>query len=83
MAAWETYLTEHKKNFLNELLEFLRIPSISALPAHAADVQRAAQWVETRMRAARIESVRIIPTGGHPVLYGESLHAPGKPTVLI
>ena len=83
MADWETYLTEHKEHFLNELLEFLRIPSISALPAHAADVQRAAQWVETRMRAAGIESVRIMPTGGHPVVYGEWLHAPGKPTVLI
>jgi acetylornithine deacetylase/succinyl-diaminopimelate desuccinylase-like protein len=83
MADWGTYLTEQKESFLNELLEFLRIPSISALPAHAADVQRAAQWVETRMRAARIESVRIIPTGGHPVVYGEWLHARGKPTVLI
>ena len=83
MADWETYLTEHKESFLNELLEFLRIPSISALPAHVDDVKRAAQWVETRMRGAGIESVRIIPTGGHPVVYGEWLHAPGKPTVLI
>jgi acetylornithine deacetylase/succinyl-diaminopimelate desuccinylase-like protein len=83
MADWQSYLTEHKESFLNELLEFLRIPSISALPAHAGDVQGAAQWVETRMRAAGIESVRIMPTGGHPVVYGDWLHAPGKPTVLI
>jgi acetylornithine deacetylase/succinyl-diaminopimelate desuccinylase-like protein len=83
MADWKTYLAEHKESFLNELLEFLRIPSISALPAHAADVERAAQWVETRMRAAGIESVQVIPTGGHPVVYGEWLHAQGKPTVLI
>ncbi len=83
MANWETYLEKHKEGFLNELLEFLRIPSISALPAHAGDVQRAAQWVETRMKTAGIESVRIMPTGGHPVVYGEWLHAAGKPTVLI
>jgi acetylornithine deacetylase/succinyl-diaminopimelate desuccinylase-like protein len=83
MTAWETYLGEHRESFLNELLEFLRIPSISALPSHAGDVQNAAQWVQTRMKAAGIESVRIMPTGGHPVVYGEWLHAPGKPTVLI
>ncbi len=83
MAAWETYLVQQKERFLNELMEFLRIPSISALPAHGADVQRAAQWLEARMEAAGMESVRIMPTGGHPVLYGEWLHAPGKPTLLI
>ena len=83
MAPWETYLLDHKERFLNELLEFLRIPSISALPAHAGDVQQAARWVEERMRAAGIESVCIMPTGGHPVVYGDWLHAPGKPTILI
>lgn len=83
MAAWETYLHKNKERFIQELLEFLRIPSISALPAHAAEVQRAAQWVEKRMKDAGVESVRILPTGGHPVVYGEWLHAPGKPTVLI
>ena len=83
MAAWETYLIQQSERFLNELLEFLRIPSISALAAHMADVQRAAQWLEARMKAAGIESVRIMPTGGHPVVYGEWLHAPGKPTLLI
>jgi len=80
---WETYLFLHREKFLDELMDFLRIPSISALPAHATDVQRAAQWVENRMKAAGIESVRVIPTGGHPVVYGEWLHAPGKPTVLV
>ena len=83
MAAWETYLVQHKEQFLEELMEFLRIPSISALPAHKAGVQRAAQWLEARMKAAGIESVRIMPTSGHPVVHGEWLHAPGKPTLLI
>ena len=83
MTAWETYLRDQQPRFLDEYLEFLRIPSISALPDHAADVQRAAEWVAQRMIAARLEKVQIMPTGGHPIVYGEWLHAPGKPTILI
>ena len=83
MTSWGKYLAQNKERFLKEMMELLRIPSVSALPAHMDDVQRAAQWVEGRMRAAGIESVRIMPTGGHPVVYGDWLHAPGKPTVLI
>jgi acetylornithine deacetylase/succinyl-diaminopimelate desuccinylase-like protein len=83
MPSWDSYLQERQGRYIDELMEFLRIPSISALPGHTADVQRAAQWVEARMRSARVESVRILPTGGHPVVYGDWLHAPGKPTVLI
>ncbi len=83
MVTWETYLVQQKERFLDELMEFLRIPSISALPVHRADVQRAAHWLEAKMKAAGIESVRLMPTGGHPVVYGEWLHAPGKPTLLI
>ena len=81
--AWEAYLDENKLRHQNELFEFLRIPSISSLPSHAPDVERAAQWVKDRMTAAGIESVRILPTGGHPVVYGEWLHAEDKPTILI
>ncbi len=83
MAAWENYLVQQKGRILEEFMEFLHIPSISALPAHRADVQRAAQWLEARMKAAGIESVRIMPTGGHPLVYGECLQVPGKPTLLI
>lgn len=83
MSNWQNYLQQNKERFLEELLDFLRIPSISALPEHAPDVQRAAGWVAQRMKAAGIEHVEILPTGGHPVVYGDWLHAPGKPTVLI
>jgi len=79
----ETYLIQQKERLLNELMYFLHIPSISALSAHVQDVQRAADWVGARMKAAGIESVQILPTGGHPVVYGEWLRAPGKPTLLI
>ncbi|GHP01112.1 peptidase M20 [Reticulibacter mediterranei] len=81
--TWETYLVEHQSQHQNELLQFLSIPSISSLPAHAADVQRAAQWVAGRLTAAGLEGVRILETGGHPVVYGEWLHAAEKPTILI
>ena len=83
MMAWETYLNENEEKFIDELMEFLRIPSISSFHDHMAHVQQAAEWVENRMKTAGIESVRIIPTGGHPVVYGEWLHAQDKPTVLI
>jgi acetylornithine deacetylase/succinyl-diaminopimelate desuccinylase-like protein len=83
MVAWETYLNERKDQFVSELLEFLRIPSISSLPDNKPHVQSAAEWVEARMNRSGIESVQIMPTGGHPVVYGDWLHAPGKPTVLV
>jgi acetylornithine deacetylase/succinyl-diaminopimelate desuccinylase-like protein len=82
-SAAETYLDTHRARFLDEYLDFLRIPSISALPEHAGDVQRAAEWVAARMTAAGLEGVRILPTGGHPVVYGEWLHAAGRPTILL
>jgi acetylornithine deacetylase/succinyl-diaminopimelate desuccinylase-like protein len=83
MATWESYLSDHKDQFIGELLEFLQIPSISSLPDHTSHVLQAAEWVEARMKTAEIESVRILPTGGHPVVYGDWLHADGKPTILI
>jgi acetylornithine deacetylase/succinyl-diaminopimelate desuccinylase-like protein len=81
--SWETYLKEQQPRYLEELLQFLRIPSISSLPAHAADVQQAAQWVADRLTVAGLENVQILPTAGHPAVYADWLHAPGKPTVLI
>ena len=83
MIPWEIYVTEHKDQFVRELLELLRIPSISSLPDHKPHTQSAAEWIEARMNAAGIESVQIMPTGGHPVVYGDWLRVPGKPTVLI
>jgi acetylornithine deacetylase/succinyl-diaminopimelate desuccinylase-like protein len=81
--SWATYLDEQQPHFVEELLDFLRIPSISALSEHAPDVQRAAEWVARRLEQAGMEGVRILPTEGHPVVYAEWLHAAGKPTVLI
>lgn len=83
MPTWESYLAERQASYQDELLDFLRIPSVSSLPNHAEDVRRAGEWVRRRLEAAGVEGVRILETGGHPVVYGEWLHAPGKPTILI
>ncbi|MCL6515260.1 MAG: dipeptidase [Alicyclobacillus sp.] len=81
--AWETYLEQHQGRFVEELLELLRIPSVSTDSVHAGDVRRAAVWVADRLRQAGIEHVEVLETGGHPVVYGDWLHAEGAPTVLI
>ena len=81
--TWETYLRQHQSQHQDDLLHFLRIPSISSLPEHAAAVQDAAQWVANRLNAADLEHVQVLPTGGHSVVYGDWLHAADKPTVLI
>ena len=83
MAAYQSYLETHQDRFLTELLEFLRIPSISALPERAGDVTRAGEWVAQRLTAAGVENVTVMPTEGHPVVYGDWLHAPGRPTIMI
>lgn len=83
MSNWKDYLAQNQERFDSELLDFLRIPSISALPEHAKDVQQAAEWVADRLRKAGVENVEILPTGGHPVVYGDWLHAEDKPTILI
>src|SRR6202451_449797 len=71
-----------REDHLNELKEFLRIPSVSTKSEHKADIERAAHWVAEKLRAAGLENVEITPTKMHPLVYGESLHAPGKPTIL-
>ncbi len=80
---WQTYLDTHELQYQDELLEFLRIPSISSLPEHAEDVRRAGDWVVDRLRRAGMENIEVMETGGHPVVYADWLHAPGKPTVMI
>lgn len=80
--ATRAYVDENESRLLEELFEFLRIPSISTLPEHKRDVLRAAEFVAGKLGAAGLENVEIIPTGGHPLVYADWLHAPGNPTVL-
>ena len=77
----DDYIESNRDRFLDELKAFLAIPSVSTLPQHRRDIERACEFVAERLRAAGIENVERIPTEGHPLVYGEWLGAPGKPTV--
>ncbi len=78
------YARQNDGRFLDELREVLRIPSISTDPVHAADMQRGAEWMASQLRSIGMSGVQIMPTGGHPAVYGEWLKAGGKAkTVLI
>jgi acetylornithine deacetylase/succinyl-diaminopimelate desuccinylase-like protein len=78
------YSRDHAGRFRQELHEFLRIPSISADPAHAGDVRQAAEWLAENMREAGVQHVAVMDTAGYPVVYGDWLEAgPDKPTVLV
>lgn len=77
------YLAANHERTLAELIEFASIPSVSTDPAHADDVAAAARWVAQALSSAGPLSVRTIATTGNPVVYGEWLGAPGKPTVLV
>jgi acetylornithine deacetylase/succinyl-diaminopimelate desuccinylase-like protein len=79
----ESYLDTHKDRFLEELLEYLRIPSVSTDPAHEGDVKRCAEWVKKHLLGIGLSKVEIHETPGHPIVYAEHCHQPGKPTVLL
>jgi len=79
----DAYLEPRREERLERLKAFLRIPSMSALPQHASDVRRAAEWLADEMRTAGIENVEVSDTGGHPMVYGDWLHADAAPTVVV
>lgn len=82
--TWEAYLDREQPRFVAELLDFVRIPSVSAKPENIPDVVRAGEWVAARLTAAGAERAEVLPTAGHPVVCAEWLHAgPDKPTILI
>jgi acetylornithine deacetylase/succinyl-diaminopimelate desuccinylase-like protein len=76
------YIDSRRAENLGELKDFLRIPSVSTKSEHKPDIERAARWVADRLRDAGFPQPEIIPTKMHPLVYAESLQAPGKPTVL-
>ncbi|HET7169100.1 MAG TPA: dipeptidase [Candidatus Limnocylindrales bacterium] len=79
----ERYLEATRAERIESFKAFLRIPSISALPEHAGDVRRAAEWLADTLRSAGLEHVEVAETGGHPVVQADWLHAVGAPTVLV
>jgi acetylornithine deacetylase/succinyl-diaminopimelate desuccinylase-like protein len=76
------FINVNRDRYLDELKAFLAIPSISALPQHAGDVRRCADWCADEMRRIGLQNVTLIDTSGNPVVYGDWLGAPGAPTIL-
>jgi acetylornithine deacetylase/succinyl-diaminopimelate desuccinylase-like protein len=77
------YARHHRNRFIDELSAFVRIPSVSAQPAHGGDVRACGSWLAGKLRDAGLERVEVVPTHGHPSVLGEWRHAPGRPTILI
>lgn len=77
------FAADHEKKFEAELFDFLRIPSISAQPAHAADVKRSAQWLAKHMVEAGLAAEVVERAGKHPLVYAEGPKVPGAPTLLV
>src|SRR5215472_16636668 len=76
------FARQNQQRFLSELKDLLRIPSVSTAPEHKSDVQHAAEYVGNELRRIGMENVEVIQGQGHPLIYADSLHAPGKPTAL-
>ena len=83
MQKLDDYFKRNRQNQLEELKNFLRIPSVSSLSAHQKDIHRGAEWLKKALENAGMENARIDETPGHPVVYADWLHAEGKPTVLV
>ena len=81
--AWKEYQQKNKDRFLNELLELLRIPSVSARSEHKPDMLKCAEAVKKRLLDAGADKAEVFQTAGHPVVYGEKIIDPKKPTVLV
>jgi len=83
MSAWKDYQEKNKDRFLDELLELLRIPSVSARSEHKDDMKKCAEAVRQSLLDAGADKAEIYSTEGHPVVYGEKITDPAKPTVLV
>ena len=83
MEALKPYLDNNKERFLNELLDLLRIPSVSADEKFADDVERAAEFVKMQLLKAGVDKAELCPTKGFPIVYAEKIIDPKLPTVLV
>jgi len=83
MEGTQAYISEHKERFLTELMELLKIPSISADSAFAQDVRKTAELVAARLKGAGAENVEICETAGHPIVYADKFIDTSLPTILV
>ncbi|CAG7646469.1 dipeptidase [Paenibacillus allorhizosphaerae] len=79
----KSYLEKERARHLDEVMAFVRIPSVSSSTEHKVHMKEAAEWLADSLRRAGLEHVEVMQTNGHPVVYGDWLHAPGKPTALV
>lgn len=77
------YINSNRQRYIDELVDIVKIPSISCSSEHKQDVERCAEYLKHKMLAAGLTRAEVMPTPGHPAVYGEWLEAPGKPTVLV
>src|SRR4249920_418936 len=82
-TVWKDYQEKNKDRFLNEMLDLLRIPSVSARSEHKTDMVKCAELVKQRLLDSGCDKAQVMPTDGHPVVYGEKIIDPKKPTVLV
>ncbi|MFN5912330.1 MAG: M20/M25/M40 family metallo-hydrolase, partial [Bacteroidota bacterium] len=83
MEQTQHFISENKDRFLSELIDLLKIPSISADPKYSGDVQRTAEILAEQLKEIGLDDVEICPTKGHPIVFGEKLIDPALPTVLV
>jgi acetylornithine deacetylase/succinyl-diaminopimelate desuccinylase-like protein len=83
MSSIPKHLQKNRKRHLKELTDLLSIPSVSTEKERAGDVRRAADWIHRRLKAAGCTRAEVYKTDGHPIVYGEWLGAPGRPTILV
>src|SRR6188768_1169845 len=84
MSPVMNWIDENATRFVAELTDFLRIPTVSAVPTHAGDVRRGADWLVAHLERIGLTNVGIHPTPGHPIVYAEWLGAgPDAPTALV
>ncbi len=79
----KSYIDQHQQRFLDELIELLRIPSVSADSKFKDDVQKAAAYLQAALEKVGVDTVEICPTAGHPIVYAEKIVDPTLPTVLV
>src|SRR5690606_12450219 len=85
-SALDKALTEvagRGESYVADLVDYVKIPSVSTEPEHASDIRVAARWTVERLKRAGVPDVRVLETAGHPVVVGRLHHAPSKPTVII
>ena len=83
MNAWKEYQEKNKDRFLSEMIDLLKVPSISAKSEHKPDMKKTAELVRQRLLEAGADKAEVMPTKGHPVVYAEKIIDPSKPTVLV